>query len=1231
MNIRKILATLALGLAFSGTAWGAEYSYPISVTPTDWTALVSGTTFAAGDSINVTSSVNASSLTLTGVNDIAGTFNFAYGTGCDGLTYTLADSTAFASSYFRLTGNTTFNVTGGTVTMNAGFASNTTASAPYAFTKTGAGKLKLTLPDSKQYYVSGGGITGMLADIIVSEGTLELASATAGSPAIVGNTTNSITVKNGATLLVSASRAFGDYRGTLTLEDHSTVTFAAGINNNDFLTKTTVMGDGSKIDGAGYFSMRVTPKVVLNPNTSATISAGVYLMSDATFEIGEGSTLTFSGASSAYGNFDGKLIKTGAGTLIRSGISQNVSAVDVRAGTLEIAVTTTGSASGLGVGTNAVSVAAGANLLFSAERAAGWHSGSVTLAAKTDSLDGGKITFNSNDNSLAAANTLTMNDGSLLTGTGTWCFRSGSVTNADKTVSEVGGTLLLAGAGSEATVNVAAIAMYGATNNVIEVTEADSTLKIYSNISALQNGTSNFHEGLIVRGAGTVIFSNPHSSFSNALAVEGGTADLTNAHFFRQALNDYSQLKLSGGVTRIANLSNLGNLATAAGKVVFDGGVLEMTEAQTANYSDISSVFSYSGNGGGLIMASGSTITIDSALNSGGTMTLGGDGNYVIASTGSIGDFDATHPTSLLKSGSGSLTINRANTYSGATTLSGGATTLGVAGALPANTVLTVGDPANTPSTTNPASGATLQLGGFDLAVSKLSGDGGILNSGSVTSKLTINVPTGETSTYRGNYVETGTPSTAPKGISGKTEVHLAGGGKFISTGLNMFSGDLFIEDESWFVANAGTSGNETYSATGASTNTIHVGSGSTLEYAQSRAAGGGASVDLAENARLLVNSSDNSIAWGGSKQIAMRDGSLISGTGQIQFRGGSTIRLLGAGAAASVEGIQLFLREGNNFDVVEADSVLTVSARLYTTTTHTSNKKGLGTLLLTNPSHIASTQTVEGVQVPYVCSMNVQAGTLQIGNNDSTGVFRGNLAVKSGAALAFSHSTAAVLPTETLLTLEDGAALVNAGSANFTVEGTAATLTLPASGTLNFQAKNAGGDLILNGWNSPALSANVLAGSGVVQLTDSQLNAVSVAAGGTANFRNVDATSAAFTGTFGFRTANYSGATELDLTGEAIFNADSRIDVTGASWDAGVYDLVSANSMDLSNFTVNAATGEVIGLLSEASKNANWQLFLTGNKLQLSMNLGAVPEPAAFWLLLAGLGFALPLFRKRK
>ena len=180
---------------------------------------------------------------------------------------------------------------------------------------------------------------------------------------------------------------------------------------------------------------------------------------------------------------------------------------------------------------------------------------------------------------------------------------------------------------------------------------------------------------------------------------------------------------------------------------------------------------------------SGKALTINSSIGGGvsGVITVQnlGASNGVTTITGIVGPNAAVIQNS---TGSG-LTLSAANSYTGATTITAGTLTLGVANAIPSVSSVSVT--------------GTLNLNGHSDAIGALSGAGSVTNTSATA--VTLTITNGSASTFSGII-----------GNNGAVSLTKAGGGVETLSGANTYSGNTAINGgfvNAGIAENAGVSG----------------------------------------------------------------------------------------------------------------------------------------------------------------------------------------------------------------------------------------------------------------------------------------------------------------------------------------------------------------------------------------------------------------------------------------
>ena len=306
-------------------------------------------------------------------------------------------------------------------------------------------------------------------------------------------------------------------------------------------------------------------------------------------------------------------------------------------------------------------------------------------------------------------------------------------------------------------------------------------------------GSANTFTGGAILNAGTLGLGADNALGSGVLTINGGVLRAVNS-----ARTLTNEIVLSGDFT-------LGRMTDLAGPISLTKDILLTSanpDAMGATSSTISGVI---GGDHGLSFVDGT--------NPIGTIILTGDNTYTGlttlhsgilqigagGTTGSVagdihnngrlvfnrlGDFayggDISGSGSLIKYGSGSMTLSGTNTYSGSTTIDSGALVLGRSGALSASTAVTVGYE------------ATLDLGGFDQTLGSLAG----------TSRSTVKLGSG-TLTVGGNNTST----TFNGSISGSGALIKEGTGTLTLLYYHNYTGGTTISNGTLQIGSGNASG----------------------------------------------------------------------------------------------------------------------------------------------------------------------------------------------------------------------------------------------------------------------------------------------------------------------------------------------------------------------------------------------------------------------------------------
>lgn len=240
-----------------------------------------------------------------------------------------------------------------------------------------------------------------------------------------------------------------------------------------------------------------------------------------------------------------------------------------------------------------------------------------------------------------------------------------------------GNVTLSAFSTSNTTAITGALTMSGNTTLNIRNTGIGGTLSVGSLVSASSNATVQVNSNSSLAATATLELQNASGSatFAGVVKNSGGAAanvmNITKVGAGTQVFsgnNTYTGVTtISAGTLSVGTIGNggvagnLGNAASAAANLVFDGGTLQYT---------------------------GSNSTSNRAF------TINADKSATIDTTNNLSFVGATGSATtggLTKTGVGTLTLTGANTYTGLTTVTGGALTIGSSGSLAGTSTLAIG------------------------------------------------------------------------------------------------------------------------------------------------------------------------------------------------------------------------------------------------------------------------------------------------------------------------------------------------------------------------------------------------------------------------------------------------------------------------------------------------------------------------------------------------------------
>ncbi|MEI8038702.1 MAG: autotransporter-associated beta strand repeat-containing protein, partial [Verrucomicrobiota bacterium] len=364
----------------------------------------------------------------------------------------------------------------------------------------------------------------------------------------------------------------------------------------------------------------------------------------------------------------------------------------------------------------------------------------------------------------------------------------------------------------------------------IDVTTAGQTLTLGASTNAgglinSQSTTSTYGD-LILVGAGNLNFANAGlgQGFGGLVKNGSGTATLNSATYVLNgsaltASTTYT-LATAGGVQIGQAVTGTGVAANTKVTAV-SGTTITLSAATTAAVTDatFATANTYNGtttinsgtlalgfaaalpsyspiviNGGTLNLGTVTTTAIyaSATLNGGsiigsGTLTLTTSPLYATSGTISAKISGAGNPVqgSLIKTGSGTLTLSAANTYSGLTTVSGGTLAYGITNALASGPVTVSGGIWDLATFSDTVGAVTLSSGSITSTTGVLNLSGSALNATSGTISAII----GGTGSSVGSLAKTGSGTLTLSGVNTYTGATVINGGTLAVSGSGKLGG----------------------------------------------------------------------------------------------------------------------------------------------------------------------------------------------------------------------------------------------------------------------------------------------------------------------------------------------------------------------------------------------------------------------------------------------------------
>jgi len=497
-------------------------------------------------------------------------------------------------------------------------------------------------------------------------------------------------------------------------------------------------------------------------------------------------------------------------------------------------------------------------------------------------LDGGTLLV-TNSFSSSRAVTLGSSVGGIEVASGESLWLSGTISGTGGLSKTGDGTLVLSGNSTYSGATgvqqgVLHAATPGALSAASDYTIAGGALLDVKDSLGTVTAGSIAGAGQIRVGSGSTLeagATNTSTTFSGQISGDGGLRKVGTGTLTLTTGNTYSGgTVIAGGTISISKGDRLGD---ASGALTLDGGVLQVTDTIL---HELTRDIVLGANGGGFdIVEADNTFSVLQSFSGTGALN---------------------------KAGAGTLVLKGTNSYSGATTVSDGTLRAGAAGAFSSNSAFTV------------ASGATLDLAGFDQSIASLAGAGTVtLGSGTLTAGSD-----NSSTTFSGS-------------ISGNGGFEKTGTGTLTLTGANTYTGTTKV-----------SSGKLVVNGSLASTVTLD---GGTLG-----GSGTIAGVNVASGATVAPGNSIGTLTVSGN--VAFASGS----TYQVEVNAaGQGDRIVASGSATISGGTVQVLAENGNYAASTNYTILTASGGVSGTfTSVTSNLAFLTPSLAYDSQNVTLTMT---------------------------------------------------------------------------------------------------------------------------------------------------------------------------------------------------------------------------------------------------------------------------------
>ena len=954
-------------------------------------------------------------------------------------------------------------------------------------------------------------------------------------------------------------------------------------------------------------TLHVTSSFDLDANKGILLQSG-FGSAATVFDIDSGQTLTIPGVIS--GNGTASITKNGSGTLKLTGTNTHTATTDINAGTLSInSDSALGAAPGSATAghlTIDASLITTTDFTLNSNRGIAISSGSTAHLKPTSGTSltyGGIIAGAGNIRNWYGTTIL----GGVNTYTGTTTVRSGTISiSSDRNLGAVPGSatagkIVLHGGTLKSTADFTIDS-----NRGISLGSQHGTINVDSGTTLTYNGITADGGDLTKSGTGTLVFGGGNT-YTGDTIISAGTFQTTGT------LADTTDVSVSSGAIydvdatdTIQSLNGAGNIELASGITLTTGDAGDDT---------ISGIISGAGNftkaGSGTLTLSGTnTYTGDTTISAGTLLTSGtlADTTDVLVSSGAVLDIDITDTIQSL-SGAGNIEL-----ASGTSLTTGDAGDDTISGVISgAGSLVKIGSGTLTLSGTNTYTGSTaINVGairisadsGLGAAPSSITADHLTINGGTLTSTadFTLNSNRGVAlGSSHGTFRVNGSTTLTVAGIvSGSNNLIKSASGTLILSGVNTYSGTTTINGGTLNIS--GQLGSGSYSNTISNSGTFEISSSSNqtisgvISNSGNLVKSGSGTLTLSATNTFTGTTTINGgvVSISAEAGLGATPGSATAG--HLTLNGG-TLRLTTSFTLNSNRGIAL----GASHGTIDLDTGLTLTYGGIIAGSNNLTKSGSGTLLLSGVNTYSG-QTIISVGTFQVTGTLADTNDVSVSSGatydvDATDTIQslsgaGNIELASGITLTTGDGG-----DDTLSGVISGAGnIVKAGSGTLTLSGanTYTGTTTISGGTISIAADNG-----LGAVPGSATAGHLTLNGGALQSTaDFTLNSNRGVALGVSNGTiNVDGST---TLTYGGIIAGSGSFTKIG-TGTLVLTSQLSTYSGGTTNNVGTLRLAAASVGSLGSATsgpigtgslTNNATLDVDGNLIHNTKTNNGSII---------------------------------------